>query len=323
MQSRWDKEFSFIHISSEKNNSNNLEFGWITLLKVIFRIKNADVVIFHAQSALPYLAIAFLLKKVFNLQGRYVYDIHDLHEHSPEVNGSIKSFLRFYLFLTLEYFLLNVDQIKKITVSSGLARTMGARYSCKEPVVVRNISLSPTKPKIRARETQSDAIVFFGIRERVPIDAIPILESEGYHLHLYGRGIDHDWLSQEIASYDKKNIHCFGEYSPNDLSFLEKYRIALIYAPKDDSLNFKYSLPNKLFQSLAAGLTVLVSENFEEMISLFSDVPHAVVPVNLLNLAETIASVKSKGIVDGYLIQRKIEGIYFESRRNYLNVVGG
>src|SRR3546814_3510924 len=71
------------------------------------------------------------------------------------------------------------------------------------------------------------------------------------------------------------HVRIYCEYSPKDLDFVAGYRFLLIHNPKDLRPNFVYSLPNKFFQSLAYGTSLIVSPNFEEMAAVAASVPGA------------------------------------------------
>lgn len=324
MQSRWDREFSFIHLSSSGYAAPHSKFGWTNLFVAVFRMDKNDCIVFHSQSSLPYLSLAFLVKKIFFLKGRYIYDIHDFHELNPEVKILSKEYLRYIVFIILEYIVFKSKGIGKITVSDGLAKLIAKRYASKKPFVVRNISLQQGESLKCSGVDVSDSIVYFGTKERVPVDAIPKLVQEGIYMDIYGRGIDENWLRNAIGEYDKTRVRVHGEYFPENLNFLNSYKLTIIFAPQDVSLNFRYSLPNKLFQALAAGLVVLVSDNFEEMIDLFSDVPNAVLPVNINDICDVINNARNHSkFGDNPELSEKIKSIQSESREIYMRATGG
>ncbi len=321
MQSRWDKQFSFIHLSSSGYKRPHLKLNWKSLINVAFRMDEKDSMVFHAQSALPYLVFAFFIKKIFFLKGKYVYDIHDFHELNPKAKIFTKEYVRHIVFFALEMMVFKFNEISKITVSDGLAEIISKRYSALKPFVVKNLSLQEKDYAKFLDNRHTDSVLYFGTKERVPLDAIQKLIKNNIHIDIYGRGIDRAWLKEMIGDFEGKSIKLHGEYFPDNLDFLHLYKFTIIFAPNDVSLNFKHSLPNKLFQSLAAGLIVLVSENFTEMIDLFSDVPRAVISVNVDNIVDVIDSIKN---IDGNLsLIKKIELLQAESRNIYLKVTEG
>ena len=324
MQSRWDSTFSFIHLSSSGYAEPHLKLGWKNFFGTVFRMGEKDCMVFHAQSSLPYLLFGLLVKKIFFLKGRYVYDIHDYHELSSKIKILSRDFFRYIVFFIFEYAVFKFKRIPKITVSDGLATLIAERYSAKKPSVVKNISLQDLKSAEYASSSRSDSILYFGTRERVPLDAIPKLHNQGHCMDIYGRDIDEAWLRNSIGEYDKEKIRIHGEYFPENLNFLQSYKMTIIFAPKDTSLNFKHSLPNKLFQSLAAGLVVLVSDNFEEMINLFSDVPNAVLPINSNNICDVIEIAKNHSKVDDNSdLENKLKLIQSESKNLYVRTTRG
>lgn len=325
MQCRWDDEFSFIHIDPNGDGGSSLKFGCTTLLQKIFKLANGDAIVFHSQSSLPYLLLAFLFKKIFFLKGRYVYDIHDLHEQNSNSQILSRDFLRYWIFLFFEYLSFKINEIPKLTVSDGLSNVMSIRYSANKPGVVMNISVEPIQSRGPTGGQRLQSIVFFGTKERFPIDALPELVRGGFELHVYSRDVDATWLANRLSEREIGCVKLFGEYHPNKLDFLPNYDLTIIYSPEDKSLNFRHSLPNKLFQALSAGVTVLVSENFEEMLDLFSDTPCAVLPVNLSNLGETarLARISKKKNIENDKLSSQIKLLQSNSRRIYLEATKG
>ena len=111
MQSRWDSAFSFIHLSSNAYTEPHLKLEWKNLFSVAFRMGEKDCMVFHAQSSLPYLLLAFLVKNIFFLKGRYVYDIHDYHELSPKTKILSREFFRYIVFFVFEYIIFKFKKI--------------------------------------------------------------------------------------------------------------------------------------------------------------------------------------------------------------------
>lgn len=326
MQSSWDIESIFIHRPRVviKNYDQYLNFK--NIVKLAVKNKKNSVIVFHAQSSLPYLII-FLLTTIIFRQNKFsiTYDIHDLHENSKE-SDFIKvvryEIGRYYILKLFEKIVFKVKSIKKITVSTGLSKIMASKYSADNPCVVRNIALTSGAKNIFGKHEHDKALLFFGTTERVPLELVPKIYEVGMELHLFGRGITENWLRGRVLDKYLDSVKVFGAYSPDKLEFLDHYNLLLIYAPNNLSLNFRYSLPNKLFQALERGVSVLVSKNFEEILALFEDVPGA---VGILNEDDLLASIKvllgARSPTYNEDIQRKISFLALNSKFLYLNAI--
>jgi hypothetical protein len=215
-----------------------------------------------------------------------------------------------------------VKSISKITVSGGIAITVAGLYRCIAPVVIHNVSGSKVAMLRPLHERSSSCVCFFGTKERAPLSVIPQLAAAGIRLHLYGRDFTKDWLIENVEQQYLSMIEMFGKYMPDELDFLNKYRILILFQDTDKSLNFKYSLPNKLFQALDYGLSVIASRNFETMAELFQDVGQGVVLADRDDLVDVIQRVNAgRTMGDVYEVRQKLDNIRNEDRNMYINVL--
>lgn len=318
MQQRWEKESIFIHLAKDKDYTKNIELGFFNLFKKIKSSNKEDVFIFHAQSSLPYLISGWIAKKLLAKKSNFVYDIHDLHEWNNNDSMFSKNAARFYVLDALERIAFKITAIKKLTVSCGLSKIMKERYRTSAPVVVRNISSQPRVGVTSAHRLER-AIVFFGIKEHAPIGIFERLRDAGIEIHLYGRDMTREWLRE--LGMDCQNIKTFGEYFPNDLSFLNKYKILILH-PDGESLNYKYSLPNKLFQALDHGLGVVVSDFFEEITDLFVNTNFIRSASDENVIHKLTEALESWGLDEYSNLMQKKEKLSNESILNYRETIG-
>ncbi len=314
MQSNWTVNNTFIHRSlSYKGLSVRL--GFFNIFKVAIGLSKEDVLVFHAQSSLPYLLFCKFVCILFFKNSSLVYDMHDLHELGNE--RSIYSRVRYFILLWLEYIVFKIDSIKKITVSNGLSEVVSVKYRAEKPRVVYNCSFEIVD-NIKPVSERGNNVLFFGTQERFPLGLLDVLQDNNMKLDFYGRGVSYEWLRKINKNYDERLVNIYGEYSPDSLSFVSDYKVALNFFPKNDSLNFKYSLPNKLFQAIAMGATVVVSENFNEMIELFSDVQYAVVSATEENFVDVVTDiVNNKTMEDAKRGMLKLLDLKKKSMNNY------
>lgn len=285
LQSDWEgRRSGFVHLCRPGRPAGpqpELPYGLKSILQ-LFRAASPQqqlCLVFHAQSSLPLLFAAYLLRWIYGVSQyvTFVYDIHDLHQHEPyrsTIERLRYGVLRYYPLRWLERWAVSRRSIRLMTVSDGLARTAARWYDCAAPIVVHS-AMQPRRSagELRAMKRRANALLFFGTAERLPFELIDNIGNAGLELHLYGRFDGRAGLEQKIGRSLPSHVKVFGEYSPADLDFLGEYNYLLIYKPDDLRENFIFSLPNKFFQSIGYGLSLILSPNFEEMEQVASVVP--------------------------------------------------
>lgn len=334
LQSGWERARSiFVHLARPGRVSGGCAeypYGLAGLRQALTadRPDGASTIVFHAQSALPLLCLAYLLRRWLpDPRAAFVYDIHDLHDHEPYRSLFERlryGLLRHYPLLWLERWALGRRNIRVLTVSDGLADTIVERYGCPRPIVVHS-AMQPllSDAELAARSRIPGALLFFGTAERLPFELIDDLGQAGLELHLYGRFDGRAGIERRIGCALPDHVHVYGEYSPKDLDFVAGYRFLLIYKPDDLRPNFIYSLPNKFFQSLAYGTSLIVSPNFEEMAAVASPVPGAcAVLTDTSRLADTMAALDALRDTTYYREVATLGGaLHSTARERYLAVV--
>jgi hypothetical protein len=163
-------------------------------------------------------------------------------------------------------------------------------------------------------------LLYFGTKNRAPLSLIPQIRTEGLELHLHGRDMNEDWLAASVDGSVGTCVRLFGGFDPEDMDFLSAYDVLVLYRPEVGTLNYRFALPNKAFQALWHGLSVIVSANFVELREAFGDIPGAVATLEGRDhLASTLHSVlQSRGEDYEHRIQEALWKIYTTSKRNYL-----
>lgn len=266
MQSGWANPVHYIHRPTSSLDINDEKLSLHSITKIAFKSKDQDAFIFHAQSSLPYLLTFYLITRAIIRKPKIVYDIHDLHE--KEYFSDILKYIRYRLFRYRILHLMEALSLKivnrRMTVSDGLADTISKRYKTSPPKLVLNANPNGSSRPENKTLKDKRPLVFFGTSGRFPFQLIDTLENEEIELDVWGRGMSSQWLFENTKKH-YKNIKFFGEFSPNDLSFLKNYEALLLYYPDGRSDNYIYSLPNKFFQALDNGLSLLISNNFLEI----------------------------------------------------------
>jgi hypothetical protein len=339
LQGAWDSNPVFLHktdlvgIIPAGTNGDNLidsrRLGILLLFRLLLadQVENGRTFVFHAQATLPYLLLSrvvlFLLKRK---ETTLVYDMHDLHEKLP-VKGIWRyiryNFIRYYILGLLERYCFRDEYIRKITVSEGLSREVARIYRCDMPVVVRSIP-QPERRKLmdNLEGREQKALVYFGAIAHAPLSLLDSIQKAGLELHLYGRDITREAVVERVGNRGLVCVDIFGEYLPENMDFLSNYACLLFYKPEDNSINYRYSLPNKVFQALNAGLSLVVSENFIEIKELFDGIPGAVIVLesgqDITQVIERASSMRNENN-----IQKLFDYLYKlheQSKQSYLKV---
>jgi len=281
--------------------------------------------VFHGQPSLPYLFCATMARSLTGRGAEFLYDIHDLHEKATK---GVRGIRRWVLFGFLEWVCLRLKKIRSITVSPGLAKEVARRYGCREPSQCFSIPLQE-RPLTLPAWNSRHGIVYFGIIEnyRLSEDRLSAMAREGLSIDVYGRLVQQCRPAFELLNRFEalKVVRLRGEYCPDSLEFLDQYEAVLMDYGTSRSANVRHCLPNKLFQSLRHGLTVLVSANLEDAIDVFSSIPGAVMPLTSdSTICEVIQRARAMRPVD-YCerINRRLDQLHAESRLAYLGTKPG
>ncbi|MFA7580144.1 hypothetical protein [Castellaniella sp.] len=319
MQKTFYPDSIFIHRSIKDDFRANKKLN-VRNLWLILADSNVKTIVFHAQTSLPYLVFCVLIKRLYGLDRILIYDVHDLIEWRGFI--SLKIAIRYVIYKNLERFIFKLKKVKKFTVSDGLAVVLQRNYGDK-PVVIKNIAIQDYLENKNSR--YSDTVIYFGTPGHAPAHLFDIMLSHGINIHLYGRGITNEWLRKYIACLKDKNlrgdIKVMGEYDPKDMSFLYRYKV-LVFCPIHQSLNYKYSLPTKVFQAISHGLSVVTTSYFEDIIMQFKRVNNC---VYVATNGDVVSAIKMA--LDGWSVGSNnpkwkiVEKIFNETRDRYLENV--
>ena len=204
------------------------------------------------------------------LDRRLVYDSHEFWiEQSSLVNRPL---IRSFWSLLEQRLIKQADRV--ITVSSSIAQSLKDRYHLEDVVVLRNLPLFREKVQSNLiRETldlpDDRSIVLYqggfltenGLREQIEAaagfkEAVLVLIGDGPSEGALREQVHSAGLSDRVFFIPRVPFHQLHNYTCSaDLG------LCLI---KGTGQSFYYSLPNKLFEYMMAGLPVLAS-NFPEM----------------------------------------------------------
>jgi len=234
-----------------------IAFNLRLFLTLLFR--KAD---FYVSNDLDTLLPCFIISKLF--RRKLVYDAH---EYFTGQHSLVERSLKHWLWKKLEKRLL--PKIKHmLTVSEGIADIYKAEYGV-DPVVVRN--LSPSSKAIIARSRNeldidnNQLLVILqgtGINPGRGGDQLikAVADIEGVKLIILGEGDEMESIRENAAKkgLDGKVIF-LPRMSWDSMMSYTKCCDAGLSLDLDTCINQRYSLPNKLFDYISAGIPVIAS----------------------------------------------------------------
>lgn len=228
-----------------------------------------DVV--HANDAntlVPALAIRALSRGAVGI----VYDSHELWRHRNVRSGRLLA--PFVEVLTEHIGIRQADGV--ITVSPSIAAWLQRTYRLEEaPTLVRNVPVADALPdpstgvlRERAGLSTTDKVIAYGGRITTArgieetIAALPHLPPEVHFVLLgYGEAAALDDVRAEAALHGVEDrVHLVGAVEPDDVSrSLADGDVAVVHV-RPICLSYRYALPNKLFESIRAGLPIAAAD---------------------------------------------------------------
>lgn len=304
---RSSRVLSQIDLAPENSKVIYLD-SFFKALKNLFKIKNQTIV-FHQQASLLAMLITLIFRFFLRSKNNIIYDMHDL---------VIFDYAGFYMRLRacFIFFLERIamfSNVKVITVSYGLAKVIKQRYN-KEALVVYNFPKNyKTKSFLKKRsELYSLKPCYFGIidEKRIPLKVFEKISK------ITGRKVDIYGYINPVSNFSFQDIDFLsykGRFNPKDMSFLEDYNLLVFVTDRDLNLNYKYCMPNKLFQAIESGLDVLVSEFFEEIVFTFKDAAVSHFIASEVNGVRYLSCTK---------VLERLDDLFLISERNFLSIVG-
>lgn len=226
--------------------------------KIVHRYKKMDIAVIHCHdlNALP---VGVSLKKR-NPLIKLVYDAHELETERNGMSGIRKKLAK----ILERNLILKVDSM--ITVSESISKWYKERYSIRIDVL-RNI---PKKTKI-SYNSLFDLKFFFNITEQEILfiyqgglsrgrgieELIRIFRQLNKNRHIVFMGDGP--LKEMITENNEPNIHYKSSVISNDVVHYVQSADVGIYLMEDTCLNHKYSLPNKIFEHIQAGIPIIVN----------------------------------------------------------------
>ena len=198
---------------------------------------------------------------------RLIYDSHEYFTEVPELIGREKVRA---IWLRIESYIL--PKLKTmLTVNKTLAKIYSEKYDI--PVhAIRNVpkinGYGNHSEGIQVRKkygiSSSDYLIIYqgavnkdrGLEEL--IEAFTYLP-ETYHLLIIGTGDVYQTLVEKTEGLKLKQVHFLGQIPFSELATYTIQADLGVSLEKSTNLNYRYALPNKVFDYLASGVPILVS----------------------------------------------------------------
>jgi glycosyltransferase involved in cell wall biosynthesis len=199
---------------------------------------------------------------VSKLQGKeLIFDSHELFSEIPELEDRkfVKSF-----WLKIERSIL--PKLKKvITVSDSIKKHYEELYGI-QVTVIRNLPLTEkVSPKKFPFSTRGKKVILYqgavniGRGLELMIETAKLLEN--YILVIIGSGDIIEDLEQKVLTEGLENkVKFTGKILPKDLKRLTPNAAIGLSLEEDLGLNYRYALPNKIFDYIQAEVPVIVSD---------------------------------------------------------------
>lgn len=231
---------------------------WSVKLLILARSNYIQVFHAHGLKALP---VSIFVK--FATGSALIYDAHELETEANGLRGKIKDICKIFEKFLIKY----SDEV--ITVSESISKHYSTQYPNINPLVVRNVpqitnqDLAKSNLRKKFNILSNDILLLYlggfikGRGIELILNSFPS-ELESYHLAFIGSGV----LEKKIQSSAcvQKNIHIHGSVPTNKVIAHAKEADIGLCLIEDLCLSYRFSLPNKLFEYLLAGIPVVVND---------------------------------------------------------------
>ena len=222
---------------------------------------NYDVFVANGLHSLPGIGLSSILKRK-----PFVYDSYDLSTESAEMIG--KPFSRRFWRLMESWLIRKARRV--YSISDSIVSFLGSKYKINVDLVRNTPEFQPIKkypPEYRLVHEGLKVLIYQGAVNRgrgleMVINAMKYLPDA--MLFIVGEGEDEKELEKLVLKKSLYNrVIFYGRVPFEELKFLTMQADLGLSVEEDICLNYRYSLPNKLFDYIHGGIPILVSGLYE------------------------------------------------------------
>lgn len=223
-------------------------------IKILFRtlFSRFDIIYSNDLDTLPGCTIGSILRRK-----KLIYDSHELFTEVPELIN--RPIIKFLWQFQERIFIKRAKAV--ITVSDGVASELSKRYRINKVEVIRNL---PVRTNTEAFREKQPTLIYQGALNvgrgiELAIDMMKQLPC--YKLLIVGTGdVELKLRKQMLENNLFDRVQFLGQLAPENLRLITPTAWLGLSLEEDMGLNYRYALPNKLFDYIAANVPVLVSD---------------------------------------------------------------
>lgn len=190
-----------------------------------------------------------------------IYDSHEVYVDNNNIAG--KKLYRTYLKIQEQYIVKRID--KMVCVSNAAAEYFAKIYNIEKPMVVTNCSLASdrcvSEEKNSGFEVLNHGQFYSGRGYDIMVEAAPLLKDfPEIKLAIRGYGTLEEQLRNRVKELNTDNFIFYPPVGVEKLIESASHSMVGIAITEPICLNFKLSVSNKLFEYVAAGLPVIMSD---------------------------------------------------------------
>jgi glycosyltransferase involved in cell wall biosynthesis len=269
---------------------------------------------------LELLPLGVIIKLFFRIKLVYLP-----HELETEKSGSLPLLNLFYRFIE-KFFIIFADYT--VTVSKPIEDWYRNNYSLKNIATIRNV---PNLNQLNTDYDVEDLRKKFKISEDEPLYIYQGLLSSGRGISLLTKTFEaakknivfmgHGDLSLDIKNIKKKYINYLEPVKMEKICAQTSKADIGVHINEDESLSYKFSLPNKFFEYIHSGIPIIVSPNMEYLAKIIDEnnLGWVVSPENLEELIKKI-NIKDCEILRTNIEKFAKEAIYENDAKIFKNI---